>query len=329
MRILVIGGTRFLGRHVVEVALERHHDVTLFNRGKTNVDLFPGVTKLRGDRTDDVRLLQGKTWDVVIDTSGYVPRVVSASAQALAGSTGLYVFISSISVYADFSKLNMNENSPVATLPDETVEDVTNETYGALKVLCEKAAESALPGRVLHVRPGYIVGPHDPTDRFTYWPYRIAQGGEVAAPGKPESPVQFIDVRDLTEWLVRMSEEAKTGSYNATGPDYSLTMQRFLATCRDVTRSDARFTWLSEPFIFEHHLEADFPIWTPAEEIGGSTVDCAKAIADGLTFRSLEDTIQATLRWNEARPEGFTGRAGISGEREASLLNEWHSSLQK
>lgn len=329
MRILVIGGTRFVGRHLVVAALERNHDVTLFNRGKTNADLFPTVTKLKGDRTSDLSALQGKTWDVVIDTCGYVPRVVSASAQALTGSTNLYVCISSISVYADFTNSPINESSPVATMPDETVEEVTNETYGPLKALCERAAENAMPGRVLHIRPGYIVGPHDPTDRFTYWPYRIAQGNEVAVPGQPEAPMQFIDVRDLTEWLVRMSENGKTGTYDATGPDYMLTMRRLLETCRDVTQSDARFTWLSESFIFERHLEADFPIWTPAEETGGAMVDCAKAIADGLIFRPLEDTIRATLQWNATRPEGFTGRAGIGREQETALLKEWHTELQK
>ena len=322
MRILVIGGTRFLGRHLVEAALERGHDVTLFNRGRTNADLFPSVTKLRGDRNSDLSALRGQTWDVVIDTCGYVPRVVSASAQALAGSTKLYIFISSISVYAESASAPINESSPVATMPDETLEQVTNETYGPLKALCEQAAEHAMPGRVLQIRPGYIVGPHDPTDRFTYWPYRVAQGGEVAVPGDPQSPVQFIDVRDLTEWIVRMSEENRTGTYNATGPAALLTMQRFLQTCKDVTRSDARFTWLSEPFVSERHLEADFPIWTPAEAVNFATVDCARAIADGLTFRLLEDTIQATLQWNASRPEGFTERAGISREREAALLEE-------
>ncbi len=329
MRILVIGGTRFLGRHIVEAALEQGHEVTLFNRGKTNADLFPSVTKLRGDRINDLSALQGHTWDVVIDTSGYVPRVVSASAQALAHSTKLYVFISSISVYAEFASSPINESSPVATMPDETVEEVTNETYGPLKVLCERAAEQAMPGRVLQVRPGYIVGPHDPTDRFTYWPYRVAQGSEVAVPGEPEAPVQFIDVRDLTEWIVRMSEAEKIGIFNATGPASLLTMQRFLQTCKDVTRSDARFTWLSESFISERHLEADFPIWTPEEAVNFATVDCAKAITDGLTFRPLEDTIEATLQWNASRPEGFTGRAGISRKREAVLLEEWRAESGK
>jgi 2'-hydroxyisoflavone reductase len=328
MRILVIGGTRFLGRHIVEAALERNHDVTLFNRGRTNADLFPSVTKLRGDRAVDLSALHGQIWDVVIDTCGYVPRVVSASARALARSTNLYVFISSISVYALTGSI-IDESSQVATMPDEAVEEVTNETYGPLKALCERAAEQAMPGRVLQIRPGYIVGPHDPTDRFTYWPYRIAQGGEVAAPGKPEVPVQFIDVRDLTGWIVRMSEGGKAGTYNATGPDYMLTMQRFLETCKDITHRDAHFTWLSEPFIFEHHLEGDFPIWTPSEEVSFAQVDCSKAIAAGLTFRPLEDTIRATLQWNATRPEGFTGRAGISREREAALLEEWRAELGK
>ena len=324
MRILVIGGTRFLGRHLVEAALERGHDITLFNRGKTNADLFPSVTKLRGDRNSDLSALQGQTWDVVIDTCGYVPRVVSASAGALVGSTKLYVFISSISVYAESVGAPINESSPVAIMPDETVEQVTNETYGPLKALCEQAAEHAMPGRVLQIRPGYIVGPHDPTDRFTYWPYRVAQGGEVAVPGDPQSPVQFIDVRDLTEWIVRMGEENRTGIYNATGPASLLTIQRFLLTCKDVTRSDASFTWLSELFVSERHLDADFPIWTAAEAVNFATVDCSRAIVDGLTFRPLADTIEATLQWNASRPEGFTDRAGISRERETALLEEWH-----
>jgi 2'-hydroxyisoflavone reductase len=232
-------------------------------------------------------------------------------------------------VYSEPIESTISESSPVATMPDETVEEVTNETYGPLKALCEQAAERAMPGRVLQLRPGYIVGPHDPTDRFTYWPYRIAQGGEVAVPGSPEAPVQFIDVRDLTEWIVRMCEAGSTGTYNATGPASLLTMQHFLQTCKDVTHSDARFTWLSEPFITQHQLEADFPIWTPAEAVYFATVDCSKAIADGLTFRPLEDTIQATLEWNATRPEGFTGRAGISREQEAALLEEWHAASGK
>lgn len=324
MNILIIGGTRFLGRHLVEAALERDHDVTLFNRGKTNADLFPGAEKLVGDRNSDLTILRGRHWDAAIDTCGYVPRVVRSSTEALANSVDHYTFISSISVYADFSQPGMNESAAVATMPDETVEEITNETYGPLKALCEQAAEKNMPGRVLHVRPGFIVGPHDPTDRFTYWPYRIDQGGEVAVPGTPGDPVQFIDVRDLADWIVRMIEAGKTGVYNATGPDYLLTTQRFLDTCKDVMKSDARFTWISEAFLAQHEAEADFPIWVPSSEGGGATIDCAKAIRDKLTFRPLADTVRATLEWNATRPAGFEHRAGSSPEPEAELLQAWH-----
>ncbi len=253
-----------------------------------------------------------------------MPRVVSASAETLSHSVDHYTFISSISVYADFSQPGMNETAPLAALPDETVEEVTNETYGALKALCERAAEKAMPGRVINVRPGFIVGPHDPTDRFTYWPYRVAQGGEVAAPGTPDDPVQFIDVRDLADWIVRIVETGKTGVYNATGPDHLLTMQRFLDMCKDTTKSDARFTWISEAFLAQREALADFPIWVPASEAGGATIDCAKAITDGLTFRPLVDTIRATLEWNATRPAGFEHRAGPSTEQETALLRAWH-----
>ncbi len=214
--------------------------------------------------------MQSRRWDAAIDTCGYVPRVVSASAETLSHSVDHYTFISSISVYADFSQPGMNETAPLAALPDETVEEVTNETYGALKALCERAAEKAMPGRVLNVRPGFIVGPHDPTDRFTYWPYRVAQGGEVAVPGTPGDPVQFIDVRNLADWIVRMVETGKTGTYHTTGPDHLLTIQRFLDTCKDTTKSDARFTWISEAFLAQREALADFPIWVPASEAGGS-----------------------------------------------------------
>src|SRR5579863_2076845 len=234
MKLLILGGTVFLGRSIVEAALSRGHEVTLFNRGLHNPDLFPEVEKIRGNRNEDISLLQegDRHWDATIDTSGYVPRAVQASAEALVGRVHHYTFISSISVFADFSKDGIDEQSPVGTLEDETVEEVTNESYGPLKALCEQAAERAMPGRVLVVRPGLIVGPNDVTDRFTYFPYRVAQGGEMLAPGEPEQQTQFIDVRDLAEWIVRMVEAGKTGTYNATGPDYALTMEQFLAECK-------------------------------------------------------------------------------------------------
>src|SRR5688572_29497367 len=196
MRLLVLGGTKFLGRAVVEAAVARGHEPTLFHRGLTNPGLFPDLEHLRGDRDGGLAALQGRTWDAVIDPSGYVPRIVRASAELLADAVEHYTFISSISVYPSFPTPGMDESSPVGTLEDPTVEDVPAH-YGPLKALCEQAAEAAMPGRVFHVRAGLIVGPNDPSDRFTYWPVRVAKGGDVLAPGSPERPVQIIDVRDL------------------------------------------------------------------------------------------------------------------------------------
>lgn len=318
MDILVIGGTRFLGRHIVEAALAAGHRLTLFNRGQTNPELFPEAEKLRGDRTSDLSALQGRHWDAAIDICGYVPRVVRASAEALAGAVDHYTFISSISVYADFKQTGMDERAPVGVLSDPTTEEITDETYGPLKALCEQAVEQTLPGRALIVRPGYIVGPDDPTDRFTYWPHRVALGGEMLAPGDPESPVQFIDVRDLAEWIVRLVSDKTTGHYNATGPDYRLELGRLLAECKQLTNSDAHFIWANEAFLEEHKV--DLPIWTPANEIGIGAVNCQHAVDAGLIYRPLSETIRATLAWDISRPADYTLRAGLSKEREAELL---------
>jgi nucleoside-diphosphate-sugar epimerase len=323
LKLLILGGTRFLGRHLVESALTHGHEVTLYNRGQNYPDLFPGIEKLRGDRGTDLNALRGRNWDAVIDTCGYVPRIVRASAQMLAASTGHYTFISSISVCVDFNKRGMDESAPLGTLQDESVEEITNATYGPLKALCEQVAEEAMPGRVLTVRPGYIVGPHDPTDRFTYWPRRVAQGDEMIAPGRPDAPVQFIDVRDLAEWIVRMVENRQCGIYNATGPDYTLTMQRLLETCKSVSGSNVRFVWISEEFLAEHEVE--LPIWVPDSEIGGATINCEKAIAAGLTFRPLADTIKATLSWDGTRPADLERHAGLKPEQEAQLLYAWRN----
>src|SRR5579885_1733748 len=240
MKLLILGGTVFLGRHIVEAALARGHEITLFNRRQHNGELFPEVEKLRGDRNGDLSALEGRRWDAAIDTSGYFPRVVRASAQKLSGAVDHYTFISSISVYADFTQVGMDENAPVGTLKDESVEEITGESYGPLKVLCEQAAEQAMPGRVLNIRPGLIVGPHDPSDRFTYWPRRLARGGDVLAPGRPERLVQLIDVRDLAEWNIRAAEARLTGLFNATGPSGELTMAQVIDACRNVAESDAR-----------------------------------------------------------------------------------------
>lgn len=327
MKLLILGGTVFLGRHLVEAALARGHEVTLFNRGQHNADLFPQVEKLRGDRNGNLSSLQGHTWDAVIDTCGYVPRIVRASAELLQDSVNHYTFISSISVYADFRQANMDETYPVGTLADENVEEVTGDTYGPLKALCEQAVERALPGRALNIRPGLIVGPYDPTDRFSYWPHRVAQGGVVLAPDSPGEPVQIIDARDLAEWNIRMVEAGQTGVYNATGPDYRLTMGGVLETCRQVTGSDAIIEWASAEFLLAQEVApwSQMPLWVPntdGEYDGFSTANVQKAIAAGLTFRPLAETVQDTLAWLGTRDTGWSWRAGISRERETELLQK-------
>jgi 2'-hydroxyisoflavone reductase len=325
MKLLILGGTVFLGRHLVEAAQARGHKTTLFNRGQHHAALFPDVEKLRGDRDGDLTALQGRRWDAVIDTCGYVPRVVRASAELLADAVDHYTFISSISVYADVSKPGIDESAPMGTLADATIEEITNESYGPLKALCEQAAEQAMPGRVLAIRPGLIVGPHDPTDRFTYWPHRIAQGGDVLAPGRPERLVQFIDARDLAEWTIRTVEAKQTGTYNATGPDYPLTMGQVLEACKAQSGSDAHFTWVNEKRLLEAGAIPwmEVPLWVPEddpESIGFFEVNCRKAFAAGLTFRPLAETVRDTLAWDVTRPADVERRAGIKPEREAYYL---------
>ena len=324
MKLLLLGGTVFLGRHIVEAALTRGHEVTIFHRGQHNPDIFPGVEKLHGNRDGDLMALQGREWDAVIDTSGFAPRIVRASAEALANAVKHYTFISSISVYADFNQRGIDETYPVATLEDKSVEQVTNGTYGALKALCEQAIEETLPGRALIVRPGLIVGPDDPTDRFTYWPYRVAQGGEMLAPGMPDHPMQFIDVRDLAQWIVHMVEAGKKGVYNATGPDYTLSTEQFLMECKATTGSDVRFTWVDEAFLSDILEEVNLQPWVPESYVGMRATNCSKAFADGLTFRPLAETVRDTLAWKAASPTPDTLRSGLDSAQEQQLLRSWH-----
>ena len=328
MKILMIGGTVFVGRATVEAALERGHEVTLFNRGRSNPGLFPQVEQLQGDRDGGLAALAGRRWDTVIDTSGYVPRVVRQSAEFLKEATAHYLFVSSLSVYANPGQFGIDEQGTVGKLQDETVEEITGETYGPLKVLCEQVVAQTLPGRALIIRPGLIVGPYDKTDRFTYWPWRVAQGGEVLAPGQPERPLQFIDVRDLAEWMVKMAEEQQTGVYNAIGPTPQPTIGELLQTCRSVSGSEATFVWVSEAFLAEHGVEpwTELPAWAPQAEpsmAGFFSFDNRKALAAGLTFRPLADTVHATLAWAATRPAEHEMRAGMSREREAALLVAW------
>lgn len=328
MRILILGGTVFLGRALVEAALERGHTLTLFNRGQSNPNLFPSVENLRGDRASDLSALQGRRWNAVIDTCGFVPRVVRQSAELLAHAVEHYTFISTLSVYADPSKVGLDESAPVGKLADETTEQVTGETYGPLKALCEQVVEQTLPGRALIIRPGLIVGPHDPTDRFTYWPHRVARGGEVLAPGRPDRPIQFIDVRDLAGWTLRMVEAGKTGVYNADGKAGAVTMEQLLETCQSVSGSDATFTWVSEEFLAAHQVSEwiEMPLWIPEFDpanAGFFAFDCRKAIAAGLSFRPLAETVRATLEWDATRRSDHEWRAGLTRQREAELLQMW------
>jgi 2'-hydroxyisoflavone reductase len=269
--------------------------------------------------------VKARAWDAVIDTCGYVPRIVHLSAQALAGQTARYVFISTVSVYAEPYAIGLDEDAPLATLVDESVEEVTGETYGGLKVLCETTVQEAYAGQALIIRPGLIVGPHDPTDRFTYWPHRIAQGGEVLAPGSPEQAAQIIDARDLAEWIVRSVEDNRSGVYNAVGPGYRLSMQHLLEECVTVCHPGVQLTWIDEAFLREHNVQpwSDLPTWVSEKDAALATVSNARAMAAGLTFRALADTIKDTLVWDASRPNDHAWLAGLTREREAELLQAW------
>lgn len=322
MKLLMLGGTVFLGRHIVASARAAGHRVTLFHRGKHAQGLFPEAEELIGDRDGQLSALSGQKWDAAIDTSGYVPRIVRASAELLADAVQQYTFISSISVYPEIHALQLDESSPVSELEDPTVETITGETYGPLKAACEQAAQAVFPQRALIVRPGLIVGPHDPSDRFTYWPHRIARGGDVLAPGRPEREIQFIDVRDLADWIVRMVETRQTGVYNTTGPARPLTMLAFLEACRQVAGSAAHFTWVDEDFLAREKVQPymELPLWIPSAH---DTVNCARARAAALSHRLLEETIADTLRWDHTRPAGHPWRAGLPAKRETQLLSRW------
>jgi 2'-hydroxyisoflavone reductase len=316
VKLLVIGGTRFLGRAAVEAALARGHELTLFNRGETNTGLFPEAEHLRGDRSGDLGALRGRSWDAVIDPSGYVPAVVQASAELLADAVQQYVFVSSISVYADYCEPRV-EGDPLEQLGDQPVDHLLEDyaNYGALKALCEQAVGQVFGDRALLVRPGLIVGPHDPTDRFTYWPRRVERGGPMLAPSPDELPVQMVDVRDLAAWMVRMVEEGGIGAFNATSPPRAITFGTMLEACgaRDVV-------WVHEAFLLEHGVEgwSDLPCWLPSTEPDHAAfqlVDVSRAVDAGLTFRPLTETARDVPEW--------TGKAGLSPEREAELLAAW------
>lgn len=331
IRLLILGGTGFIGPHQVRYAKERGHTLTLFNRGKTNPGLFRDIEKLEGDRAvGNYSSLKGRDWDVVIDNPTTLPRWVREAGAALKGHTKHYIFISTISVYAANDVPNTDETAAVATTTEPTSEDARR-LYGPLKALSEKEAEKAFPGRTTVIRPGLIVGPGDLSDRFTYWPARIARGGEVLAPGAPTDPVQIIDARDLAEFTVRVAEEGTFGVYNATGPQSRLTMGEMLGGIRSVMSTDAYLTWVDAPFLEAEKVRpwADMPVWIPpvADYRGFAQRDIRRAIAKGLTFRPLAVTARDTLDFYNAEPEERREklRAGLASAREKEVLAKWHA----
>jgi 2'-hydroxyisoflavone reductase len=350
MRILVLGGTKFLGRAVVDAARKAGHTLTLFNRGVQDPSAFPDVEQLHGDRTkpasDPAGLgaLAGRTWDAAIDTAAYLPRDVQAMCDTLKARVPHYTFVSSVSVLAGSTVVGQDERSPVAELTDAQRAEVDaipvgepltasrlGELYGPLKAECERIAIAAYGAGALVVRPGLIVGPYDPTDRFTYWPVRFLRGGDVLAPGRPQRPVSFIDVRDLAEWMVRLIARGAGGTYMAGGPTAPLPMSEVLATCARVAASrgapPSRLVWAPDEWLVAHEVGPwmEMPLWVPETDPEFSAFmleNYAKARSAGLTYRRLYDTVSATLDWHATRPAGAKGPAGMAPEKEAVLLAE-------
>jgi 2'-hydroxyisoflavone reductase len=354
LRILVLGGTGFLGPHFVDAARAKGHALTLFNRGKSNPTRFSGeefkdIEQLRGDRKSDMTALEGeRRWDAVLDTSAYIPADVTRSAKLLAPRVGQYLIVSTISVYAKIDTPGQDETAPLAQLTDPTVTEITGETYGGLKALCEQAAEAEMPGRVTVVRPGLIVGPGDNSDRFTYWPARADRGGEILAPGSAQDPTQFIDVRDLAEFLLLTLEQRHIGIYNADAREGAITMGGLLTACQAVSKRmntiycvrapcpqppghDSTLTWVPADFLEAQKVSAwqDMPVWMPAtgNDAGFGRVSTQRARAIGLRYRPLETTIADTLAYWRELPEERRAKpkAGLTPAREAEVLAAWHA----
>jgi 2'-hydroxyisoflavone reductase len=337
LRLLILGGTGFIGPYQVRYAVERGHRVTVFNRGRQQAGLPKSVVHLQGDRNDDLSALERGEWDVVIDNPTTLPFWVRDAASLLKGRAGQYIFISTISVYADLSEPGTDETAalapytgadPMAETMDSLRADMT--LYGPLKALSEREAEKWFPGRTTIIRPGLIVGPGDPTDRFTYWPVRVSRGGDVLAPGSPGDPVQVIDARDLAEWTIRMAEANVTGVYNATGPAPPMGIGAMLESMRPLASDPVTFTFANAGFLESQGVGPwmDMPTWVPPKgSMGGmSRVSIARAVNQGLTFRPIEDTAHDTLAWFRSLPaeRQSTLRAGITTDREAAVLTAWH-----
>lgn len=325
MKVLILGGKRFLGIALVDALLQAGHTPTLFNRGLTNPELFPKIKNLIGDREGDLSALKRRKWDAVIDTSGYIPRIVKQSASFLSGKCQSYTFISSISVYQDFKQPDIDEEYPLANLEDPEDEDYTGDSYGPLKALCEYEIQKNFDGRMLVLRPGLIVGPNDPTDRFTYWPWRVSLGGKVLAPAPPSSNLQYIDVRDLAEFIIKMIEKEKEGVYNVTGPKKPVTFGSLLVACREASLSEASFVWAGEPFLLNEGVTpwTDMPLWIPSSDpafTGFYNINISKALKANLKFRPLSQTVTDTLTWLKTRPQSKKLKVGMDIARETEIL---------
>jgi 2'-hydroxyisoflavone reductase len=332
LRILVLGGTGFIGPYQVQYALDRGHTITLFNRGKTNPGLFPGVEKLIGDRNGDLKALEGREWDAVIDNSVQTdPKWVTLSASLLQKTVKQYVFVSTRSVYADTSRVPMTADAPVFTPETANWDRSRPMPYGLVKALAEKEALKYFPGRTVIVRPGLIIGPGDLTDRFTYWPVRIERAGEVLAPGDGSDPVQIIDARDLSEWMIRLVEQNANGVFNGVGPKNPRSFAELLHGIKAATTSEATFTWVDTDFLVQRRVRPyqEMPVWQPARNgrEGFARFDISPELALGLTFRPLAVTARETLEYYHAQPpeRQATLRAGLTAEREREILTEWHA----
>lgn len=323
MHLLILGGTVFLGRHLTQQALDRGWQVTLFNRGQSNPNLFPEAKHLVGDRLEnDLEALKSGEWDACIDTCGYVPRVIRQAGEILHSRVKHYQFVSTISVYSDFTATKLREESALGTIEDLGTETVTGETYGPLKVLCEQETSAGWGDHALIVRPGLIVGPDDKTDRFTYWPVRMSTESRVLVPGTPTQPVQMIDVRDLATFMLDMTEKHASGIYNATGPQVPWNLGEVLSTVRESVGSEAELVPASPEFLVEQQVSpwSDLPLWLPEDSWGTCRVDVSKAVGAGLTLRPLSETTRDTLAWWQAIAPARDLKAGLSRERELELL---------
>ncbi len=328
LKVLVFGGTGFIGPHIVRELRAAGHQLTLFNRGKRNPGLFADIETVIGDRNGQIDGLKGRDWDIAVDDTGYFPAQVKASAELLKDHVQHYIYVSSISAYADLTPAGIDENYKVAQLKDPNAKEITNDNYGGLKAACEQIVEQTYGKRQAVVRPTYIVGPGDGSDRFTYWPVRVARGGKMLAPGTPKDPIQFIDVRDLAEFMRVCVEQRIEGRYNLCNPPGAVTIGDLLDTSKRLTKSDASFVWADLKFLEANKLteSGELPIWSPTvgESGGAALVSSARAVAKGMRFRPLDVTVRDLLAWHEQRPaeQKEKLRAGLKPEREAELLKK-------